>query len=155
MDDIKLYARTERDIDSLKHLTRIYSKEFGMSFGRDKCGRMITKRGKVITTEGVEPQEGTTADVKDSYRYQRQMATIRRPHDIERLIQWLEKAGLEDSTGALIMAAQEQALSTWAIEAASETVQHIVMGCKMQAGTYMERHNQVARIVYRNICDEY
>ncbi|TWW71259.1 hypothetical protein D4764_17G0007420 [Takifugu flavidus] len=70
------------------------------------------------------------------------------------------------------MAAQERALSTRAIEArvyhtrqdprcrlggdAPETVQHITAGCKMLAGkAYMERHNQVAGIVYRNICTEY
>ena len=39
---------------------------------------------------------------------------------------------------------------------ASQTVQHIVAGCKMQAGiAYIERHNQVAGIVYRNICAVY
>ncbi|KAF7659584.1 hypothetical protein LDENG_00296340 [Lucifuga dentata] len=70
------------------------------------------------------------------------------------------------------MAAQEQALSTRSIEAGvyhtrqdpqcrlckdtPETVQHIVAGCKMLAGTaYTEKHNQVAGIVYRNICAEY
>ncbi|KAF7670308.1 hypothetical protein LDENG_00271880, partial [Lucifuga dentata] len=83
---------------------------------------------------------------------------------------WLEKAGLKDSTEALIIAAQEQALSTRSIEAgvyhsrqdpqlckdAPETVQHILAGCKMLAGTaYTERHNKVAGIVYRSICAEY
>jgi len=57
---------TERDIDLLIHLTRIYSKDIGMSFGPDKCGRMISKRGKVIMAEGVELPEGTIADVQDS-----------------------------------------------------------------------------------------
>ena len=92
--------------------------------------------------------------------------------DIRKSYQWLEKAGLTDSTEALILAAQEQALGTRSIEAgvyhtrqdprcrlckdASETVQHIVAGCKMQAGTaYTERHNQVAGLVYRNICSQY
>ncbi|CAL9694852.1 unnamed protein product [Knipowitschia caucasica] len=92
--------------------------------------------------------------------------------DLKKSYQWLEKAGLQDSTEALIMAAQEQALSTRAIEAqiyhtrqdprcrlckeAPETIQHITAGCKMLAGrAYMERHNQVAGIVYRNICAEY
>lgn len=33
---------------------------------------------------------------------------------------------------------------------------HILAGCKNQAGTaYMERHNQVDGMVYRNICTEY
>ena len=81
--------------------------------------------------------------------------------DIKKFYQWLEKAGLKDSMEALIMAAQDQELSTGSIEAgiyhirqdpscrlckeAPETVQHKIAGCKMQAGTaYMERHNQVA-----------
>ena len=61
------------------------------------------------------------------------------------------------------MATQEKVLNTSAIEAgvyhtsqvfkeASETVQHIVAGCKIPAGTaYMEHHNQVAGIGYRNM----
>uniref|UniRef100_A0A096LTJ7 Reverse transcriptase domain-containing protein n=1 Tax=Poecilia formosa TaxID=48698 RepID=A0A096LTJ7_POEFO len=69
MDDIKLYAKSERDIDSLIHTTRIYSTDIGMSFGLEKCGRMVTKRGKVIHTEGVSLPERTIADIEDSYKY--------------------------------------------------------------------------------------
>ncbi|TWW74442.1 Rho GTPase-activating protein 26 GTPase regulator associated with focal adhesion kinase [Takifugu flavidus] len=69
MDDIKRYAKNEHDIDSLIHLTRIYSKDIGMSFGLDKCGRMISRRGKVIATDGVELPEGNITDVQDSYKY--------------------------------------------------------------------------------------
>ncbi|CAJ0940348.1 unnamed protein product [Ranitomeya imitator] len=79
----------------------------------------------------------------------------------EKSYQWLEKTGLRDSTEALIIAAQEQALSTRSIEAGiyhtrqdprcklcSETIQHIVAGCKMQAGTaYTKRHNQSESLV--------
>ena len=37
-----------------------------------------------------------------------------------------------------------------------ETVQHITTGCKMHASKeYFERHNQLARIVYSNICNKY
>ncbi|XP_076610522.1 uncharacterized protein LOC143335176 [Chaetodon auriga] len=92
--------------------------------------------------------------------------------DITKTYQWLEKAGLNDSTEALIIAAQEQALNTRSIEAgiyhsrqnprcrlckdAPETIQHITAGCKMLAGkAYMECHNQVASIIHRNICTEY
>ncbi len=89
--------------------------------------------------------------------------------DIKKSYQWLEKAGPKDSTDELIMAAQEQALSTRSLEAgagqeprcrlfkdAPETVQHIVTGCKMQTETaYMGRHNHEARPVYRNIRSEY
>uniref|UniRef100_A0A3P9JW03 Protein kinase domain-containing protein n=1 Tax=Oryzias latipes TaxID=8090 RepID=A0A3P9JW03_ORYLA len=43
--------------------------------------------------------------------------TITEVADIKKSYQWLERAGLQDSTEALILAAQEQALSTRAIEA--------------------------------------
>ena len=36
MDDIKLYVRTDRDIDTLIHLSRIYSKDIRRSFELDK-----------------------------------------------------------------------------------------------------------------------
>ncbi|XP_051931065.1 uncharacterized protein LOC127607055 [Hippocampus zosterae] len=306
----------------------IYSSDIGMSFGLEKCSRMVTKRGRVVRTEGVSLPEGTIADIEDSYKYlgipqangnlelaTRKAATakylqrvrqvlrsqlngknktrainsyalpvirypagiIRWPKeeiqstdvktrklltmhggfhpksstlrlyasrkdggrglvsvratvqdetsklheyikekaptddvlreclrqwgtedealeegpswedkplhgmyhrtitevaDLKKSYQWLERTGLKDSTEALILAAQEQALSTRAIEAqiyhtrqdprcrlckeAPETIQHITAGCKMLAGkAYMERHNQVAGIVYRNICAEY
>ncbi len=64
---MKLYAKNEQDIDSLIHITRIYSNN--MSFGPEKCGQMVSKRGKMIRTEGVELPEGSTADVQDSYKY--------------------------------------------------------------------------------------
>jgi len=48
------------------HLPKIFRKDIKMLFGLDKCGRV---RGKVITAEGVELPEGTTADVQDSYKY--------------------------------------------------------------------------------------
>ena len=39
---------------------------------------------------------------------------------------------------------------------APEMVQHIRAGSNIQAGkVYLEHHNQVAGIVYRNICAEY
>lgn len=68
MDDTKPYARNDQVIDSLIHIPRIYSRDIGMSFGRDECGRMVPKRVKVMRTEGVEP-EGTITDVQDSYEY--------------------------------------------------------------------------------------
>ena len=68
-DDIKLYSKNERDIDSLIHLARIYSNDIRMSFGQDKCGWVVSGRGKMITTEGTELLEGNIADVQDSYKY--------------------------------------------------------------------------------------
>ena len=69
MDDIKLYAKNERDIDSLIHLTRIYSEDIGMSFGLEKCGQMIARRGKMIKTDRLELPAGRIADIQNSYKY--------------------------------------------------------------------------------------
>ncbi|XP_024121103.1 uncharacterized protein LOC112142083 [Oryzias melastigma] len=92
--------------------------------------------------------------------------TITDVADIKKSYQWLERAGLQDSTEALILAAQEQTLNTSAIEAQiyhtrqdprcrlckEETIQHIPAGWKMLAGkANMENHNQVAGIIYRNM----
>ena len=54
MDDIKLSAKNEQDIDSLIHLTRIYNEDIGMLFGLEECGWMVARRGKVIKTDGLE-----------------------------------------------------------------------------------------------------
>ena len=40
MNDMKLYAKNKHDIDSLIHLTRIYSNDIRMSFRLDKCGQI-------------------------------------------------------------------------------------------------------------------
>ena len=121
-------------------------------------------------TEDEEVQEEPSRQDKPLHgMYHRNITKVA---DINKSYQWLERAGLKDSTEALIMAAQEKALNTRAIEAqiyhtrqdprcrlckeSAETIQPITAGCKMLAKkAYMERHNQVAGIVYRNICAEY
>ncbi len=35
----------------------------------DKRGRMVSKRGKMIRTEGVDLPEGNIGDIQDSYKY--------------------------------------------------------------------------------------
>lgn len=59
----KLYSRSEQGIDSLIHLTRIYNEHITLSFILNKCGHVVTKRGKVMRTEGVDLPEGSIADM--------------------------------------------------------------------------------------------
>lgn len=47
MDDSKLYAGSEWDIEPLIHLTRIYSECIRRSFRLEKCSCMVAKRRKV------------------------------------------------------------------------------------------------------------
>ena len=59
MDDLKLYAKNEQDIDSLIHLTRVFSSYIGMTFGL----------AKVKSTSGVSLPESQIDDIDESYKY--------------------------------------------------------------------------------------
>uniref|UniRef100_A0A672JIY3 Myeloid-specific peroxidase n=1 Tax=Salarias fasciatus TaxID=181472 RepID=A0A672JIY3_SALFA len=61
-----------------------------------------------------EPEELSWTDKALHGMYHQQIEEVA---DFGKIYQWLEKAGLRDSTGALIMAAQEQVLNTRSIEA--------------------------------------
>jgi hypothetical protein len=69
MDDLKLYGRNQREIDSQINTVRIFSEDIGMKFGLDKCARLIINRGKVQHTEGIELPEGRIEDLKQGYKY--------------------------------------------------------------------------------------
>ena len=40
MDDLKLFAKNYREIESLLHAVSIFSRDIGMSFGLDKCAHL-------------------------------------------------------------------------------------------------------------------
>ena len=69
MDDIKLYAKNKQKIDSLIHITWVFSFNIGMTFGLAKCGRLIVNRGKVKSTSGIILPEGQIDDIDKSYKY--------------------------------------------------------------------------------------
>ena len=48
MDDIKLFAKDIRQLDSLVQTVRIFSNDTGMEFGIQKCAMVQLKRGKMI-----------------------------------------------------------------------------------------------------------
>ena len=53
MDDLKLFAKSKKQIDSLVQTMHIFIEYYGMRFGINKCGVLIIERGKVISTDGV------------------------------------------------------------------------------------------------------
>ena len=46
MDDIKLFAKNEKELETLIHAVRIYSQDIGMEFGLEKCATLVMKSGK-------------------------------------------------------------------------------------------------------------
>ena len=54
MNDIKLLAKNEKELETLKHAVRIYSQDIGMEFGIEKCAMLVMKIGKQHLTDGME-----------------------------------------------------------------------------------------------------
>ena len=71
MEALKLYAKSERELDSLIQTVRIFSDDVVMVFGFDKCVVLVLKRGKMVRTEGTElPHRNHMREVNlDGYKY--------------------------------------------------------------------------------------
>ena len=44
MDDIKLFAKNEKELETLIHAVRIYSQDIGIKFGIEKCAMLVMKK---------------------------------------------------------------------------------------------------------------
>ena len=58
MDDLKLYAKNEKGLESLFQTVRIFSDDIGMEFGIDKCATLVLKRGKITKFDGISLPDG-------------------------------------------------------------------------------------------------
>ena len=43
VDVIKLFAKNEKELETLIHTVRIYSHDVGMEFGKEKCAMIVMK----------------------------------------------------------------------------------------------------------------
>ena len=48
MDDIKLFAKNEKELETLKHALKISSQDIGMEFGIAKCAMLVMKAANDI-----------------------------------------------------------------------------------------------------------
>ena len=72
MDDIKLFAKNERELETLIHAVRIYSQDIGMEFGKEKCVMLVMKSGKRHMTDGIElpnRDKVRTLEENETYKY--------------------------------------------------------------------------------------
>ena len=58
MDDLKLYGRTEKGLDSLVQTICVFSKDIGMEFGIEKCAMLVIENRKIVKSVGIELQGG-------------------------------------------------------------------------------------------------
>ena len=48
IDDIKLFAKNEKELETLIQTVRIYSQDIGMEFATDKCAVLVMKSANSI-----------------------------------------------------------------------------------------------------------
>ena len=72
MDDIKLFAKNEKGLETLIHTVRIYNRDIGMEFGIEKCAMLVMKSGKQQLTDRMElPNQDKikTLTENETYKY--------------------------------------------------------------------------------------
>ena len=48
MDELKVYRRSEKLLDSLVQTVQVFSEDIGMEFGIEKCGMLVMEKGKIV-----------------------------------------------------------------------------------------------------------
>ena len=59
MDDLKLYARDDRELEGLLQTVKSFSDDIGMEVGLDKCAKATFKRGKMINSSHIMLNDNT------------------------------------------------------------------------------------------------
>ena len=63
MDDLKLYAKNKKGLDSLVQTVRIFNDDIGMEFGIYTCTTLVLKRGKLTKFDEISLPDGTVMKV--------------------------------------------------------------------------------------------
>ena len=58
MDDLKLYSRNEKGLDSSVETVWFFSEDVGLEFGIEKCAMLAMEKGKIVKSVGIELQGG-------------------------------------------------------------------------------------------------
>ena len=72
MDDLKLYSRSEKGLDSLVQTVCVFSEDIGMEFGTEKCSMLVMEKGKIMKSVGIELPDGKvikSLQEGESYKY--------------------------------------------------------------------------------------
>ena len=72
MDDLKLYRRNEKGLDSLVQTVCVFSEDIGTEFGIEKCAILVMENGKIVKSVGIELPGGEvikSLQEGESYKY--------------------------------------------------------------------------------------
>ena len=54
MDELKMYAKSEEQTNTLVRTVYVLSTDIGVEFGVKKCEILTMKRGKIVKSEGIK-----------------------------------------------------------------------------------------------------
>ena len=57
-DDLKLYSRSEKGLDSLVQRVCVFSEDIGMEFGIEECAMLVMEKRKIVKPVGTELPDG-------------------------------------------------------------------------------------------------
>jgi len=72
MDDLKLYAKDDQDLEGLLTTVKQFSQDIGMEFGLDKCAKASFVKGNLTKTTAITLDIDTTIrelDLDETYKY--------------------------------------------------------------------------------------
>ena len=71
MDDLKLFAKSEQQLETLVQITHNFSASMGIQFGFQKCASVIMQRGRQCSSSGITLPDGLIAALKplECYKY--------------------------------------------------------------------------------------
>ena len=72
VDDLKLYSRSEKGLDSLVQTVHVFSEDIGVEFGIEKCATLVMEKGKIVKSVGIELRDGKvikSLQESESYKY--------------------------------------------------------------------------------------
>ena len=63
MDNLKLYSRSEKELDLLVQTVPVFIENIGMEFGIEKCAMLVTEKGKIVKSVGTELSDGKVISI--------------------------------------------------------------------------------------------
>ena len=58
MDDLNIYACSDKEMESLGNTVRIFSKDISMELGLEKCAKVSMNKGKLVAKENLKLPSG-------------------------------------------------------------------------------------------------
>ena len=181
MDDIKLYAKNEKELETLIHAVRIYSQDIGMEFGIEKMylenredGDLPASKTALMHRDNIEKHERrliTAIRNNTDNTIDDRMTTIRKqtweekqPYgrfkslinniSHQKIWTWLRKGNFNRETESFLIAAQDNAIITNHIKARIDKTQQNCI-CRLCSDRDETINHWVGTVIHWEMCKKF